>query len=83
MFANNIKNFDLPIVNRLNKEYKVKKKHVFNPRDQFDLIDTVNLWFEGNDDLPNYQLKTVRKYLGLSQEGAQFLKANMCFPLDG
>lgn len=70
----NIKNFDLPIFNRLCQQYKfVDSKGeviVFNTYDVIDLDDIIRLWFEGNDELQNKKMDTLRDYFGMDKSKA-------------
>jgi len=69
----NIRNFDMPIVQWLCDQYgfvdKGGKQTLFNQIKTIDLEDFLFHWFEGNDELPNYKMDTVREYFGLSSEG--------------
>lgn len=70
----NIFRFDLKIIDRLSHKYnnlnKEGKSSLFYPRDTLDLMNLVFYWFEGNNDLKNYTMDTLRAYLGISQEGS-------------
>jgi DNA polymerase III epsilon subunit-like protein len=70
----NIFKFDLKIIERLSYKYnnlnKEGKSALFYPRDTLDLMNLVFYWFEGNNDLKNYTMDTLRAYLGIEQEGS-------------
>lgn len=70
----NIFRFDMKIIERLSIKYnnlnKEKKSSLFYPRDTLDLMNLVFYWFEGNNDLKNYSMDTLRDYLGISKSGA-------------
>lgn len=70
----NINRFDMKIVNRLSKKYNNTNKEgatsLFYPRDVIDLMNVIFYWFEGNNELKNYTLDSIRDYLGISKDGA-------------
>lgn len=71
----NIRNFDMPIVNRLCQLYgpldkKTGKQGLFSSFNMWDLADDVFRWFENSKALPNSKLDTLRDYFGISKEGA-------------
>lgn len=70
----NIKNFDLIIIDRLCQEFgpvdKEGKQNLFNRRFQLDLLDFAFAWFENQQEPKNFKLDTLREYFGLSKEGA-------------
>lgn len=70
----NINRFDLRIIDRLSIKYnnlnKEGRNSLFYPRDVIDLMNIVFYWFEGNNELKNYTLDTIRDYFGISKEGA-------------
>lgn len=70
----NIDRFDLIIADRLNAKHKISKKEdqylLFNNRISLDLKNILFVWFEGNNDLKNHKMDTLRQYLGMSAEGA-------------
>lgn len=71
----NIRNFDLPIIERLCRSHgmidKEGKQNLFSKRLTIDLEDYLFHWFEGNGtELANYKMDTVRSYFGLSDENA-------------
>jgi DNA polymerase III epsilon subunit-like protein len=67
----NIRGFDLLFVEELNKRHlKTKKGSIFSRRTIIDLEDFLFYWFEGNEELFDYKMDTVRPYFGLSAEGA-------------
>jgi len=73
--GHNIVAYDMIIVNRLCELYgpldnKSKSPILFHGRDKLDLMNLSFLWFENNRELENYKLDTLRKYFGLSREGA-------------
>ncbi len=67
----NIRNFDLRFVEVLNEQYARGKKTVlFNARTVVDLEDLLFAWFEDEADLADHKMDTVRRYFGMSSEGA-------------
>jgi DNA polymerase III epsilon subunit-like protein len=70
----NIFRFDLKIIDRLSAKYnnlnKEGRSALFYPRDTLDLMNLVFYWFEGNNDLKNYTMDSLRGYLGIPQEGS-------------
>jgi len=67
----NIKDFDLPIAQRLNNKYKVS--NLFWLRDAIDIIPLCFMWFENldKDDIPsNFRMDTLRDYFGMSKTNA-------------
>ena len=72
--GHNIKNFDLPIIERLCRHYrnvdKDGRQNLFHPRDCLDLKDILFLWYENTDALVNFKLDTVRAHFALSSEHA-------------
>lgn len=68
----NIKGYDLPIVERMNKLYGPKKENtiLFNTFKMLELLDIIFPWFENSNELDNHKLDTLRKYFGLSTEGS-------------
>ena len=72
----NIINFDIPIAERLCRQYNVayhKEKDevvLFHPRDKIDLLNIINLFFENSNDLPNFKMDTLRDYFGISRENS-------------
>jgi DNA polymerase III epsilon subunit-like protein len=70
----NIFKFDLKIIDKLSHKYDNLNKEgnsaLFYPRDTLDLMNLVFYWFEGNNDLKNYTMDSLRSYLGISQDGA-------------
>lgn len=70
----NIDRYDTPIADRLNKKHKIPKKEnkplLFNTLISLDLKNFLFAWFEGNNELKNYSMNTVRPYMGISSEGA-------------
>ncbi len=66
--GSNIKNFDLPIIDRLCNEYGTKD--LFFRKHQIDVIDLVFPCFEGRNDGPaNSKLGTLCEYFGIPTEG--------------
>lgn len=72
--GHNIKGFDMPIIERLCKQFgnidKDGKNNIFYRRNLIDLLDMCFPWFENNKDVPDYKLDTLREYLGISKEGS-------------
>ncbi len=69
----NLKNFDMPIVKRLCEKYgdmSGNRQNVFNTRIELDVLDICFLWFESSKEPKNYQLDSVREYLGVPLKGA-------------
>lgn len=70
----NIHKFDLRIIDRLSIKYKNINKEsrteLFYPRDAIDIMNLIFYWFENNNELSSYSLDNVRKYFGISGEGA-------------
>lgn len=71
----NIKNFDMPIIERLAKEFdgpldKEGRCSLFNRRFMLDLLDVSFLWFENQAKPAKYNLGALLEHLGLSTEGA-------------
>jgi DNA polymerase III epsilon subunit-like protein len=61
----NIRNFDLPIVERLNKKYKIK--NMFHPTLTCDLEDFVYYWLEYVSDPPqSASMDNLRIWFGLN-----------------
>jgi exonuclease I len=70
----NIHRFDLRIIDRLSMKYKNVNKEsrtdLFYPRDTVDIMNLMFYWFESSNELSSYSLDNVRKYFGISGEGA-------------
>jgi DNA polymerase-3 subunit epsilon len=70
----NIRNFDIPIFDRLCKQYGfVDGKgipNVFHRRKIYDLEDFIELWFENSSELQDQKMDTLRQYFGMSTEKA-------------
>lgn len=70
----NINRFDMKIVNRLSTKYNNVNKEgetsLFYPRDVMDIMNVIFYWFEGNNELKNYTLDTIRDYLGINKDGS-------------
>jgi hypothetical protein len=70
----NINKFDLRIIDRLSIKYnnlnKEGRTSLFYPRDVIDLMNIIFYWFEGNNELKNYTLDSVREHFGISKDGA-------------
>ena len=76
----NIKGFDLIIIERLCQEHGPLKKgrqDLFNTRTQIDLLDISFLWFENQKIPENYRFDTLREHFGLSKEGAHSSKVDV------
>lgn len=67
--GHNIRNYDIPIVERYHAKYG-DGKAIWNPRDRIDLLDYFHYWFEGAPEIKSYSMDSMRKYLGMSSEGA-------------
>lgn len=63
----NIKNFDLPIVNRLNEDYKVKE---FFSKFNVDVLELSYCWFENNVAVQSLSLDFLRNFFKISSKGA-------------
>jgi DNA polymerase III epsilon subunit-like protein len=65
----NINNFDMPIVNRLCKDFKNVDKegrqNLFNNIFKIDLMDMVFGWTENNPDIKSISLTNMCQFLGL------------------
>jgi DNA polymerase III alpha subunit (gram-positive type) len=73
--GHNIKNYDIPIINRLcstygNVDKKSKKPILFNWRHMVDTVDFLFPWLENQYDIDKYNFDVLREYLGLSKTGA-------------
>lgn len=75
----NIQNFDLPIVNRIcgKAPYKFgpwdeerECQDLFHPRDAIDIMAITFQMFENNRNVWSISFDSIRKYFGLSSEGA-------------
>lgn len=70
----NIDRFDLPIADRLNRKHKISVKEgkplLFNQLITVDLKNVFWMWFEGNNELKNYSMNSIRPYFGIEAEGA-------------
>jgi DNA polymerase III epsilon subunit-like protein len=71
----NIIGYDMPIVNRMCKEYgpwdKTKQQQkLFSPIFKIDLMDHIYCWFENNQDVKSYNMDYLREYFGLSKDNA-------------
>lgn len=65
----NIRNFDLPILNRHLKQFSLANK--FYQREQYDLLDFCSHWFLYAKKPPrNYKLDTLLVKFGIDPEGA-------------
>lgn len=65
----NIRNFDLPITDRMNKEHNDGKK-IFFPRDRVDVQDLAFYWFENLPEPKSYSMDSLRDFFGIDKEGA-------------
>ncbi len=69
----NIRNFDLPILQRMCTRFKTTDKNgdqkLFFPRDQVDIKDMTFLWFEGLNEPENYKMDKLRKFFGMKVDG--------------
>lgn len=70
----NISNFDLPLLDRLCNDFKLGDKNGKNPcfltGTVFDLKEDINRWFFQSDRLLFPSFDSVRKLMGMKQEGA-------------
>jgi DNA polymerase III epsilon subunit-like protein len=70
----NILGYDWPILTRYSNKYKTcndkGQQALFSNFMSYDLMQEIYWWNENKNDLENLQLTTVRKYMGLSTEGA-------------
>lgn len=70
----NINRFDLRIIEKLSTKYnnlnKEGRSSLFYPRDVIDIMNLVFYWFEGNNELKNYTLDSLRDYLGIDKTGS-------------
>jgi DNA polymerase III epsilon subunit-like protein len=77
----NIKNFDLIIIERLCKEHgqidREGRANIFNRRHQIDLLDIMWLWYENQKEPARYNFDTLRDYFGLTKEGAHSSKVDV------
>jgi DNA polymerase III epsilon subunit-like protein len=73
--GHNIQGYDLHIVDRLCREYKVAvdkngKQQLFNTRTILDTLNVLFLWFENQPEPTDYKMDTFRKYFGMSSENS-------------
>jgi DNA polymerase III epsilon subunit-like protein len=78
----NIRNYDLPISNRLCTTYgfidkKDGTQNIWNRRNVVDLIDISFLWFENQVEPADHKLDTLRAYFGITAEGAHNAKKDV------
>ncbi len=71
----NIRGFDMPIIEGLCRKWgpadKNGRQTLFNQMSMVDILQDVHRFFAHRpEDLPDMKLDTVRKYVGLSREGA-------------
>jgi DNA polymerase III epsilon subunit-like protein len=70
----NIDRYDCIIADRLNIKHKIPEKDgkplLFYPLITLDLKNFLFSWFEGNNELKNYSMNTVRPYFGISDENS-------------
>lgn len=70
----NINNYDSIIVDRLCEEYKIVrdngKQAIFNSRLSFDVMQMVNEWFWWSKEPASISMDNLRKFFGMSKEGA-------------
>lgn len=65
----NIRNFDLNIVNRLNKKHKVT--NFFHKRDRVDIQDLALYWFMFSQDRPrSFSMDNLRQFFNMTATGA-------------
>ena len=63
----NIKNFDLPIANRLNSKYKVNKLFNYKSIDLMDIFYQTLVW---DSEIKSFSMDNMRKYFGMEDTGA-------------
>jgi len=72
--GHNIRNFDIPIMDRLCTKYKHVQKtgeqKIFYPRDVVDIKELAFYWFEHLPEPKAYNMRDLRIYFGLSTEGS-------------
>jgi DNA polymerase III epsilon subunit-like protein len=71
----NIIGFDLPIINRLCKEFGPwdstrEQQKIFSKVYKVDLMDNVFLWTEGDPSVKSISMDSLRERMGLSSENA-------------
>jgi len=71
----NIIGFDLPIINRLCKEFgpwdeKRDDQKLFSKVYKVDLMDNMFMWTEGDPSVKSISMDTLRERMGLSKENA-------------
>lgn len=67
--GHNIIRFDLPIVKRYHELYG-NGKIIWNPRDNVDLMNYLQYWFEGCPHVKSYSMDTMRDWLNIPKDGA-------------
>jgi DNA polymerase III epsilon subunit-like protein len=63
----NIRNFDLIIIDRLEKKFKSKTQ--FQRRDRIDVIELAFYWFENLVEPTSYSMDALREFFGITKEG--------------
>jgi DNA polymerase III epsilon subunit-like protein len=68
----NSNRYDVIIHNRMLAEYGKKGKNTicFSPMRQVDLYDLIYYWFSNTKELEGYSLNDLRRYMGISTDGA-------------
>lgn len=66
--GHNIKDFDMPILERINKDVG-DSKMVFHPRDYIDTMNMMFLWMESDARVEKYTLDYLRDFFGLDKKG--------------
>lgn len=70
----NLRNFDLPLLDRLCRDHGLANKRgenpIFSRSAVFDLKDDIVRWFFAANDLNNISFDGLRRYFGLSSDGA-------------
>lgn len=71
----NILNYDMPIINRLCKEFgpwdeKYEKNKLFHPTMKLDVMDEMFMWTESDPTINSISMDNVRKRMGMSSENS-------------
>lgn len=65
--GHNILKYDLPILDRIIKENKIKTPYLFNLRDYIDTMHLCMLWLESLGEPTNYNMDALREYFGFDE----------------
>jgi len=72
--GHNIINFDLPLVERYCKKYKMVgedgRPKIFNPRTTLDTLHICFMWFENMVEPERLSMDILRDYFGISKQGS-------------